>query len=95
VEQLNRAHNGLRALAAKLLRPFRIPVEILFADGRPRRLDGFDEVLDAQWRLDELVAVEVVPRHFFGFGVAGGAGRPFLLAFYCDLSRMSGIVSRS
>jgi len=74
-----------RTLATKLGRPFRVPAQVVPAHGRPGRLDGLDEVLDHQRRLEELFRVDLGPCHFHGAGIAGRTRREFLLAVDRDL----------
>jgi hypothetical protein len=54
------------SFAAKLCCPLRVPLEIVAADSWSGSLDGFDKILDVQWRLQQLLRVNVYPSHFHG-----------------------------
>lgn len=53
----------LSTLTTKLCRPFGVVLEILSTDCRPRSLDRLDKVLDHEWRLQELIRVDIHPSH--------------------------------
>jgi hypothetical protein len=72
-------------LTTKLGRPLRAPLEILSTDGRPRRLNRSDEVLNNQGWLQQLFGIDVNPSHLHSATVAGRTWCEFLFAINRDL----------
>lgn len=75
----------LVAFAAKLLGPFRIPLQVDLRDSRPRALDGLDEVLEVDHGLEQPLRVHIVPAHFLGARVAGRTRRYEGFSVFFDL----------
>lgn len=50
-------------LTPKLSSPLRIPLQILTADRRPSALDRLDEVPQPQGRFEQILRLNVNPRH--------------------------------
>lgn len=75
----------LRALTTEFSGPFFAAPDIFLRHSWPRALDGFDEVLEEERRLEESVAVDFCPGHLDCALVARGAGGKFFNAIDIDL----------
>ena len=82
---LPQANPQLTPLTTKLSSPVRAPLNILRADRRSGPLNRLDKVLEHEWWLKHLLALDFRPGHFCRAGIAWGAGRVFLVAIDCDL----------
>lgn len=58
------------ALAAKLLGPLLVPLQVLLADCRPRVAHRLDKVLEHERRLEQLVRLDLHPGHLHRARVA-------------------------
>jgi hypothetical protein len=57
------ASSVLCAFAAKLGGPIFVPLQVICADGRTCAFDRLHEVLECQWWFEQLIGVDLCPRH--------------------------------